>query len=89
MRPQVGSNVRDLRAYSLDLWQKVVAVVERGDSTIEEVAATFGVGQTFVKKMPGQHRETGDLRPRPHGGGQTPRLSAKPLNSTSRPLKRR
>ena len=64
-----------MRAYSLDLRQKVVAAVERGDSTIEEVASSFGVGQTFVKKMLRQHRETGDLRPRPHGGGQTRRLS--------------
>lgn len=68
-----------MRAYSLDLRQKVVAAVERGTSTIEEVAATFDVGQTFVKKMLRQHRETGDLDPRPHGGGHTPLLSAKHL----------
>ena len=68
-----------MRAYSLDLRQKVVAAVERGDSTIEEVASAFGVGQTFVKKMLRQHRETGDLSPRPHGGGHTARLSAKHL----------
>ncbi len=68
-----------MRAYSLDLRQKVVAAVERGDSTIEEVASSFGVGQAFVKKMLRQHRETGDLRPRPHGGGQTSRLSGKHL----------
>jgi transposase len=64
-----------MRAYSLDLRQKVVAAVERGDSTIEEVATAFGVGQSFVKKMLRQHRESGDLSPRPHGGGQTRRLS--------------
>jgi transposase len=68
-----------MRAYSLDLRQKVVGAVERGDSTIEEVAASFGVGQTFIKKMLRQHRETGDLSPRPHGGGHVPRLSAKHL----------
>lgn len=68
-----------MRAYSLDLRQKVVAAVERGASTIEEVASSFGVGLTFVKKMLRQHRETGDLRPRPHGGGHTPRLAAKHL----------
>lgn len=68
-----------MRAYSLDLRQKVVAAVERGDSTIEEVAASFGVGQTFLKKMLRQHRETGDLRPRPHGGGQSRRLCDKHL----------
>jgi transposase len=79
MRPQIGSNLRVMRAYSLDLRQKVITAVERGDSTIAEVAATFGVGLTFVKKMLRQHRETGDLSPRPHGGGQVPRLAAKHL----------
>jgi transposase len=68
-----------MRAYSLDLRQKVVAAVERGDSTIAAVASAFGVGLTFVKKMLRQHRETGDLSPRPHRGGQTRRLSAKHL----------
>ena len=77
-----------MRAYSLDLRQKVVAAVERGDSTIEEVAATFGVGQTFVKKMLRQHRETGDLSPRPHGGGQTARLSDRHLKLLRREVER-
>ena len=71
--------MRDMRAYSLDLRQKVVAAVERGDSTIEGVAAAFGVGPTFVKKMLRQHRETGDLSPRPHAGGHVPRLADKHL----------
>jgi transposase len=68
-----------MRAYSLDLRQKVVAAVERGDSTIKEVAATFGVGLTFVKKMLRRHRKTGDLHARPNGGGHVPRLADKHL----------
>jgi transposase len=88
MRPARKSNLTAMRAYSLDLRQKVVAAVERGDSTIEEVAASFGVGQTFVKKMLRQHRETGDLSPRPHGGGQTPRLSDKHLKLLRREVER-
>jgi transposase len=68
-----------MKAYSLDLRQKVVAAIERGDSTIEEVASLFEVGPTFVKKMLRQHRDTGDLNPLPHGGGHTPRLSARHL----------
>jgi transposase len=83
MRPLDKSKVRGMRADSLDLRQKVVAAVERGDSTIEEVASTFGIGQTFVKKMLRQHRETGDLSPRPHGGGHAPRLSARHCAITS------
>ena len=82
------SNVRLTRAYSLDLRQKVFAAVERGDSSIEEVAASFGVGQTFVKKMLRQHVETGDLIPRPHGGRQVARLSDKHLKLLRREVAR-
>jgi transposase len=44
--------VRDVRADSLDLRQKVVAAIVRADSTIEEVAATFGVGLTLITSLP-------------------------------------
>jgi transposase len=68
-----------MRAYSLDLRQKVVQAYERGDGTIDEIASLFSVGPTFVKKMLRLHREDGDLSPRPHGGGNTPKLSDKHL----------
>jgi transposase-like protein len=64
-----------MRAYASDLRQKVVAAVERGDSTIEEAATSFGVGQTFVKKMLRRHRETGDRRPAPTAQYWRPRGS--------------
>ena len=57
MRPGLGRKVQGTRAYSLDPRQKVVAAVERGDPAAAEVAATLGVGQTFVKKMLRRHRE--------------------------------
>jgi transposase len=69
-----------MRAYSLDLRQKVVAAYERGESTIEEIASLFSVGPTFVKKMLRLHREGGDLSPLPHGGGHIPKLSDKHLH---------
>lgn len=68
-----------MRAYSLDLRQKVVAAYERGDGTIDEIAALFSVGPTFVKKMLRLRREGTDLSPLPHGGGHTPKLSDKHL----------
>ena len=88
MRPTGKSKLTAMRAYSLDLREKVVVAVERGDFTIAEVAALFGVGQTFVKKMLRQHRETGDLSPRPHSGGQTARLSDKHLKLLRREVER-
>jgi|SRR5215210_1032555 len=68
-----------MQPYSLDLRERVVKAYEQGNGSIAEVAAMFNVGQTFVKKMLRLKRETGDLSPSPHGGGNRPKLSAKHL----------
>jgi|SRR5215210_1620145 len=68
-----------MQPYSLDLRERVVKAYEQGKGSIVEVAAMFNVGQTFVKKMLRLKRKTGDLSPRPHGGGNSPSLSAKHL----------
>jgi transposase len=66
-----------MKAYSLDLRQRVVAAYEKGKGSLAEVAEQFNVGQTFVKKMLRQHRETGSVAPLAHGGGRQPSLSDK------------
>ena len=63
-----------MKAYSLDLRQKVLAAALRGDRTIREVADSFRVGTTFVDKLLALHRAGEDLTPRPHGGGYPARL---------------
>ncbi len=63
-----------MKAYSLDLRQKVLAAAVRGDRTIREVAALFGVGTSFVNKLLDLHRRGQDIAPRPHGGGYPARL---------------
>lgn len=77
-----------MKAYSLDLRHRVVEAVDRGEGTLEEVAVLFGVGLTFIKKMLHQRRETGNLRPRPHGGGKPPSLKQKHLRSLRAAIKR-
>lgn len=64
-----------MHAYSLDLRQRVVRAYEQGQDSIAEIAARFRVGPTFVKKMLRQHRETGNLKEQPHGGGRPASLS--------------
>jgi transposase len=64
-----------MKAYSLDLRQRVLKAALGGEHTIAEVAELFGVGTTFVNKMLRLHRTGADLAPRPHGGGQKARLS--------------
>lgn len=64
-----------MRAYSLDLRKRVVAAYEKGEQSIAEIAERFSVGQTFLKKMLRQKRETGSLEPLP------PRAGAKKILS--------
>ncbi len=63
-----------MKAYSLDLRQKVLAAALRGDHTIREMAGLFGVGASFVNKVLDLHRTGQDLAPKPHGGGYPARL---------------
>jgi transposase len=63
-----------MKAYSLDLRQKVLAAALRGDRSLREVAELFGVGKSFVDKLLGIHRAGEDIAPRPHGGGYPARL---------------
>lgn len=64
-----------MKAYSLDLRQRVVQAYEQGQGSISEIAARFGVCTAFVKKMLRQWRSTGDLAPRAHGGGKPKSLT--------------
>ena len=66
-----------MKAYSLDLRERVVAAYEQRRSSIAEVAEQFNVGQTFVKKMLRQKRDAGTVALLAHGGGRPPSLSEK------------
>jgi transposase len=66
-----------MKAYSLDLRQRVLSAALSGDRTIPEVAELFGVSLTFVNKMLRLHRSGQGIAPRPHGGGHVPRLQAR------------
>jgi len=68
-----------MQAYSLDLRERVVAAYEQGNRTIAEVAAQFSVGETFLKKMLRQKRQTGSLERLPQRAG-----AKKVLNRTQR-----
>ncbi len=68
-----------MKAYSLDLRERVVAAYEKGNHTIAEVAAQFSVGETFLKKMLRQKRRTDSLERLPHRAG-----AKKVLNRTHR-----
>ncbi len=58
-----------MKAYSLDLRQRLVAAYEQGAGTLAELAALFRVSTFFLVKMLGQHRRGESLEPKPHSGG--------------------
>jgi transposase len=78
-----------MKAYSLDLRERVVRAYEQGQRSIAQVAEQFNVGQTFVKKMLRQKRETGSVAPLDHGGGRQPSLTDKEHRLLHRRVKER
>jgi transposase len=63
-----------MAAYSIDLRQKILRAWERHLGSQRTIADIFGVSLAFVEKVLRQHRTTGDIAPKPHAGGQKPRL---------------
>lgn len=68
-----------MRAYSMDLRQKIVSAYESGHGTFDELADTFEVGRRTVARFINLARSGEGLWPKPHGGGRPPRLSGRAL----------
>lgn len=75
-----------MKAYSLDLRKKIVEAIDNEVGTYREVAELFGVHESFIYKLLRQRRKTGDLSPRPHGGGATLKLKPAALRHLGRLL---
>src|SRR5215207_6336408 len=63
-----------MRPYSLDLRELVVAAIENLEGSFREIARRFRVSLSFVARLMQRRRQTGDLAPKPHGGGRSPAL---------------
>jgi transposase len=64
-----------MRAYSNDLRERIVTAVERGEHSLRELAHLFSVSLAFIVRLLQRQRQTGAVHPRPHAGGQTPKLT--------------
>ena len=63
-----------MKAYSVDLRQKIVDAYDRGQGSQRKLAKTFGVSRCFVEKLFRQRRRTGSLAPKRQGGWRKPLL---------------
>jgi transposase len=67
-------SLNGMAAYSMDLRQKILHAYERRLGSQRALAHLFGVSLAFVENVLRQHRTTGTMAPKPHAGGQRPRL---------------
>jgi transposase len=65
-----------MAAYSIDLRQKILHAYERRLGSQQTLAEVFGVSLSFIEKLLRRYRITGELGPKPHTGGQKPRVDA-------------
>ena len=75
-----------MSAYSLDLRERVVRAVDRGEQTQQQIAERFGVGTTWIKKLLRQRREIGSIGPKPRGGGMPAKYTGKALERLRKAL---
>jgi transposase len=59
-----------MRAYSMDLRERVVADCEARNGTREQIAARFKVSVSWIRDLMKRRRETGSIAPKPRGGGR-------------------
>jgi transposase len=64
-----------MRAYPVELRERVVEAVDERHGTVAEIAQIFGVTARYIYKLLKQRHERGDLAPLSHGGGARPKLS--------------
>ena len=61
-----------MKAYSLDLRQKILQAYDQGRGSQRALAAWFGVSRGFVEQLMQRRRTTGENAPRPYAGGRRP-----------------
>ncbi len=77
-----------MQAYSLDLRERVVWAVDRGEWTQQQIAERFGVSTAWIKKLLKRRRETGSIAARPHGGGRQPKYQGRALKRLEEELRK-
>jgi transposase len=65
-----------MRAYSMDLRERIVAAIDRHEHSLRELAHLFSVSLSFLVRLLQRRRAAGSLQPKPHGGGPAPKLDA-------------
>ena len=68
-----------MKAYPIELRERVMMAVEEGDQTRQEIAEAFGVTTRWIRKLVQQYRETHSIAPLPHAGGREEKFTPERL----------
>ena len=68
-----------MEAISMDLRRRVAAALDQGKEAITAIAERFQVSRRWVYNFIELREETGDIAPRPHGGGATSAVTARQI----------
>lgn len=63
-----------MKAYSLDLREKVLTAYHPKEGSIRQLAKRLTVSPRFVGELITRFRRTGSYAPHPHRGGNPPRI---------------
>jgi transposase len=63
-----------MKPYSLDLRERVAAAIDHHEGSWRDIACRFRVSLSFITRLMQHRRQTGELTPKPHGGGHPPSL---------------
>lgn len=63
-----------MKAYSLDLRTKILTAYLHQEGSVRQLAQRFKVSARFVGELVSRFRHTGRWAPKPHGGGNPPRI---------------
>ena len=64
-----------MKAYSLDLRQKVIDAYNRKEGSQRQLAKRFSVSLSFIQDLLKRYRDDGTIVPKAHGGGATAKLN--------------
>jgi len=58
-----------MKPYSEDLRTRIIDVIDQHKGSLRQTARRFRVSLSFIERLLRRRRQTGSLRPKPHGGG--------------------
>jgi putative transposase len=64
-----------MKAYSIDLRQKVIDAYNNQEGSLRQLAKRFSVSLSFVQRLLKRYHQSGTVEPKPHGGGKPAKLT--------------